>query len=152
MKAEHEVAILWMVQLNVRAFLGNDLPTVPQQGPENEFGLGGAPFTQAEIGKMLIESGIFFDFSTSSAMAYSANAYAFALASSSVSPYAKAPGTSGISAIQRPSSSRSISNWNRKSRLLRLLDGLRSLMFYKMRHYWANLYVTDVIEGNCAQG
>src|ERR1700686_5148753 len=38
--------------------------------------------------------------------AYKANAYAFALASSTVVPYAIAPGTSGISAIQRAHQSR----------------------------------------------
>jgi hypothetical protein len=95
--------------------------------------------------RTLIESGMSFDFSTSSATAYNARAYAFALASSTVVPYAIAPGTSGISAIHRPSVSRSISNWNRKSRLLTLLCGffqadmpLRCSITGSDAHYWSN--------------
>src|SRR6266700_561987 len=107
-----------MVQFYVGAFLRNDTPPIANERAEYDFSFVARPLAQAEILRTLIESGMSFDFSTSSATAYNASAYAFALASSTVVPYAIAPGTSGISAIQRPSVSRSISNWNRKSRLL----------------------------------
>jgi hypothetical protein len=110
-----------MAQFNVGTLLGENSPTLSEECSAHDLGLRARPVAQADTGRTLIESGISFDFSTSSAMAYNASAYAFALASSIVLPYAIAPGTSGISAIHRPSLSRSISNWNRKSRLLTLV-------------------------------
>src|SRR6185312_2520320 len=70
-----------------------------------------------------------------------------------VSPYAIAPGTIGISAIHRPSVSRSISNWNRNSRLLTLEDGflsgmtLRCALAYSNAHYASNCERTQHITG-----
>jgi len=113
---------------NLRTPLGSNLPALPNECSKHPLSLGAGPLGQAGTGEITIESGMFLDFSTSSATAYRARAYAFAFASSTVAPYAKAPAISGISAIQRPSVSRSISNWNRKSRLLTLFCGLRSLI------------------------
>jgi hypothetical protein len=124
-ETEHIISVIRVVELNVGTLLGNDAPTFAHQSAQDNPRLRAAPLAHAEAGAILIESGIFLDFSTSSAIAYSASAYAFARASSLDAPYASAPGTSGISAIQRPSASRSISNWNRKSRLLALLGGFR---------------------------
>src|SRR5690242_10635669 len=109
-KSEHVVAARGMVELYVGAFLGNDRPTFSAQRLQDTGRLGAAPLVQAGILRTLIESGMSRDFSTSSAMAYKASANAFACASWMVLPYAMAPGTSGISAIQRPSVSCSISN------------------------------------------
>src|SRR5260370_41767359 len=78
--------------------------------------------TQAEAQSSVIERGTFLEFSTS-AMTRKASAYAFLLASSSVVPYTITPGTAAISAIQRPSSSRSVSIFQCTSSLLTLADG-----------------------------
>jgi hypothetical protein len=117
MESKHITAMRRMAQFYVRSFLRNYNPSFANQCPKYDSRLRTAPFAQAGMWRTLIESGMSLDCSTSSAMAYRANAYAFAFASWTVVPYANAPGTSGISAIQRPSVSRSISNWNRKSRL-----------------------------------
>jgi hypothetical protein len=130
-ESEHVVPIIGMVQFNVRSLLTNYGPTFSEEGPLDYFRLGTAPLAQADIGRILIESGMSLDFSTSSAIAYSASAYAFAFASSSDDPYAMAPGTSGISAIQRPSVSRSISKLNRTWRLLSLCGGFLFVMASK---------------------
>jgi hypothetical protein len=125
MESKHVTAVSRMAQFYVRTFLRNYDPPFANQRPKYDARLRTAPFAQAGMWRTLIESGMSLECSTSSAIAYKANAYAFAFASSTVVPYAIAPGTSGISAIQRPSVSRSISNWNRKSRLL---GGSRSLI------------------------
>ena len=127
-KPEHIVPIVGMVQFDVRSLLRDDGPTFSEKCTLHYFCLGTRPLTQAETVRTLIDSGMSLDFSTSSAIAYSASAYAFALASSSDDPYAMAPGTSGISAIHRPSVSRSISKLNRTWRLLSLSGGLRLFM------------------------
>ncbi len=106
-EAEHIVATHRMIQFYMRALLRNDRPSVTEKCAEHKLGFCAGPLTQADAGRTLIESGMSLDFSTSSATAYNASAYAFALASSTVVPYAIAPGTSGISAIHRPSVSRS---------------------------------------------
>lgn len=144
-KAEHVIPELWMLKFDVRTLTGEHAPAFSQKRTEDNICFSAWPLTQAGMRRILIESGMSLDFSTSSATAYRASAYAFALASSTVVPYAIAPGTSGISAIQRPSSSCSISNWNRKSRLLTPTGGLRSLMRYKMRHCGASMHITEVI-------
>ena len=122
-EAEHIGAMHGVSQFYMGTFLRQDSPAFSQKCLAHDLGLRARPLAQADTGRTLIESGMSFDFSTSSATAYNASAYAFALASSTVVPYAIAPGTSGISAIHLPSVSRSISNWNRKSRLLTLVGG-----------------------------
>jgi len=82
------------------------------------------PLTHAMARSSLMFGGSSSEFSTSSATARSAIAYALFIASSLVLPYASAPGISGISAIQRPSVSCSSSTLNRKSWLLVLRGGL----------------------------
>jgi hypothetical protein len=118
MESKHVTAVDRMAQLYMRTFLRNNNPPFADQCAKNDSRLRTAPFAQAGMWRTQIESGMSFECSTSSAIAYRASAYAFAFASSTVAPYANAPGTSGISAIQRPSVSRSTSNWNRKSRFL----------------------------------
>jgi len=86
-------------------------------------GLRAGPLAQAGAQSSVIERGTFLEFSTSSAMTRKANAYAFLLASSSVAPYTITPGTAAISAIQRPSSSRSVSMFQCTSSLLTPADG-----------------------------
>src|SRR5437764_9461436 len=120
----------------MRAFLRNNSPALAQECPTHDFRLRARPLAQADTGSTLIESGMLLDFSTSSATAYNASAYALALASSIEAPYAIAPGTSGISAIHGPSVSRSISNWNRKSRLLTLVGTFfPDSMLFKMLQF-----------------
>jgi hypothetical protein len=127
-KPEHVVPKVGMVQFDMRSPLRNHGPTFSEKCTLHYFCLGTRPLAQAETVRTLIDSGMSLDFSTSSAIAYSASAYAFALASSSDDPYAMAPGTSGISAIHRPSVSRSISKLNRTWRLLSFPGGLRLFM------------------------
>jgi len=130
MKPVHVVSMIGMVQFDVRTPLRDDGPTFSEKCPLHCFCLGTRPLAQAEMVRMLIDSGMSLDFSTSSAIAYSARAYAFALASSADDPYAMAPGTSGISAIQRPSASRSTSKLNRTWRVLSLAGSLRFVMVF----------------------
>lgn len=113
-----------MIEFDVRTSLRHYGPAVAKQRSFYQLGFCARPLAQADAEGTEIESGMSFDFSTSSATACKARAYALALASSTVVPYASAPGTTGISAIHRPSSSRSITNSNRKSRLLTDVDGL----------------------------
>jgi hypothetical protein len=136
MKSEHVVAEVGMVQFDVRSALRDYGPTFSEKCAHHCFCLGTRPLTQAETVRILMDSGMSLDFSTSSAIAYSANAYAFAFASPSDDPYARAPGTSGISAIHRPSVSRSTSKLNRTWRLLSLPGGLRFFM-------WSTDYSTN---------
>src|SRR5271163_4912203 len=128
MKPEHVVPVIRMAQFDVRTPLRNDRPTFSEKCRLHCFCLGTRPLAQAEMVRMLIDSGMSLDFSTSSAIAYSARAYAFALASSADDPYAIAPGTSGISAIHRPSVSLSTSKLNRTCRVLSLACSLRFVM------------------------
>ena|ERR1700680_189360 len=132
MESKHVVAVGRMAQFYMRTFLRNNHPSFANQRSKDNSRLRTAPFAQAGTWRTLIEFGMSLECSTSSAIEYKANAYAFAFASSTVVPYAIAPGTSGISAIQRPSVSRSISNWNRKSRLLALNGGSRSVIRIRM--------------------
>jgi hypothetical protein len=103
--------------------LRNNCPSNFEQRLEGMFCLHARPLTQAEAQSTLIERGTFLEFSTSSAMTRKASAYAFLLASSSVLPYTITPGTAAISAIQRPSSSRSVSIFQFTSSLLTLAGG-----------------------------
>ena len=106
-----------MTKFNVRFGLVNRLPPDLYQRRIYAAGRSAGPRAQAiaRCRKLMDSGGSSCDFSTSSASARSAIAVAFAHASCSVMPYASAPATSGISAIQRPSSSRSVSILNRKS-------------------------------------
>lgn len=84
-------------------------PTNLKQGFIDKTGLGARPLGHAIARSRLIEfGGPSVECSTSSAIDRSAIAYALLTASSLVTPYAKAPGTCEISAIQRPSVSSSI--------------------------------------------
>lgn len=74
MKSEHVIAVLRMIQFDVGTFLRNDLPALAEQGTQHHLGFCASPLTQADTGKILIECGMSFDFSTSSATAYKANA------------------------------------------------------------------------------
>src|ERR1700728_1857575 len=94
-----------------------------EKGFEGLLRLHAGPQRQAETQSSVIERGTFSEFSTSSAMTRKANAYAFRLASSSVFPYTITPGTAGISAIHRPSSSSSVSIFQCTSSLLMLAGG-----------------------------
>jgi hypothetical protein len=117
------VCCCFVFQFYMRTTLRDNRPPNLKKSLEGMFRLHAAPVTQAETQSSLIERGTFSEFSTSSAMARSASAYAFLLASSSVCPYTITPGTAGISAIQRPSSSRSVSIFQCTSSLLTLAGG-----------------------------
>lgn len=86
MKSEHIVAKRCVVEFNVGAFLRDDTPTFFDERSKDELRFGAGPIGQAEALRMEIVSGMFRDFSTSSAIEYKANAYALALASSTVAP------------------------------------------------------------------
>ena len=119
-----------MSEFNVRTFLMDRFPTDLDERLIYEAGPSAGPLTHAIARSLkLIEfGGCSCEFSTSSASARNAIADALEIASCSVMPYANAPGTSGISAIQRPSTSCSVSMLNRKSWLLVLYGGLRSVV------------------------
>ena len=68
-EAEHIVPIVGMMQLDVRTLLGRHSPTLAEKRALDDFRLRTAPLGQAEIGRILMESGMFLDFSTSSAIA-----------------------------------------------------------------------------------
>lgn len=104
----------------MRTDLTKKLPTDFEKCPVYEAAFGPRPLTHAIACSRRIEfGGSSRECSTSSATDLSAMAYALLMASSLVSPYANAPGTSEISAIQRPSVSRSVSMVNCKSWLPR---------------------------------
>jgi hypothetical protein len=121
------VIIIAVTQLNVRTSLMDRLPSDFYERLVYAAGPSTGPVAHAIARcRKLMELGISScDFSTSSATARNAIAYALLMASRSVMPYAIAPGTSGTSAIQRPSSSRSVSMLNRKSWLLTPHGSLR---------------------------
>jgi hypothetical protein len=103
----------------MRALLrGGWLPSDTNKCPVNESSFGARPLAHAMARSLIEVGGSSSEFSTSSATARSAIAYALLIASSLLFPYASAPGTSGISAIHRPSVSRSISMLNCKSLLV----------------------------------
>ncbi len=107
----------------------NTSPANLEQRLVNKASFAARPIAQAIARSRLIEfGGSWRECSTSSATARRAIAYALFIASSLVLPYASAPGTCGISAIQRPSVSSSVSMTNRKSRLLVLWGGLCSVI------------------------
>ena len=69
MEAKHEAAKLWMGEFYVGAFLRGDAPAFSKERPENKIRFGTGPAAQAGMWTILIVSGIFLDFSTSSATA-----------------------------------------------------------------------------------
>ena len=83
-------------------------PTNAKQRGQNLPGFGRRPMAH-DIANTSLSSGISSPYSSRSAIARNANALAFETASFRLSPYAMTPGSSGISAIHRPSSSLSIS-------------------------------------------
>ena len=90
-----------------------DAPPDTQQGRQNAASLDGWPSAHAAANWMVFGLGEGSPCSSRSATTRSANAFARLAASSRLSPYAMTPGSSMISAIQRPSSSRSVSIVNR---------------------------------------
>ena len=90
-----------------------DAPTDAQQGRQNPSSLDGWPSAHAAANWMVFGLGEGSPCSSRSATTRSANAFARLVASSRLSPYAMTPGSSMTSAIQRPSSSRSVSIVNR---------------------------------------
>jgi hypothetical protein len=121
------VGVVAMAKFDVRSGLMNRLPADLHKRLIYTAGPGAGPCAHAIARcRKLMDSKASCDFSTSSASARKAIAVAFAHASCSVMPYASAPGTSGISAIQRPSSSSSVSMLNCKSWLLTAHGGFRS--------------------------
>ena len=70
---EHVISLVRMLKLDVRTFLREDAPA-PSQKRADDVRFGAGPLTQAGMRRILIESGISLDFSTSSATAYSARA------------------------------------------------------------------------------
>ena len=65
---KHVCAAFGMLQLYMRPSLGDDDPTLVQQRAQHNFGFRARPRAQADLDGTLIDSGILFDFSTSSAM------------------------------------------------------------------------------------
>jgi hypothetical protein len=132
-------------------FVGADLtkirPTNFEKRLVYEAGLSAWPLAHAILRSTLMElGGSSLECSTSSATERSAMAYALLTASSLVSPYANAPGTCGISAIQRPSVSRSVSMMNRKSWLLVPCGSLRSeLILVRMPDSGPGFHLTKVM-------
>lgn len=103
MKCPRVIAISCPLKLDVRSsLLGLRIPSDMQEGSINAACLG----TRKLAHEKRIDFGGFLAFcSVLSAMTRSASAVTFASASCFVWPYARTPGSSGTSAIHRPSSS-----------------------------------------------
>jgi hypothetical protein len=69
MKSKHVTAADGMTQFYMRTFLRNNYPTFANQRSKENSRLRTAPFTQAGTWSTLIESGMSFERSTSSAIA-----------------------------------------------------------------------------------
>jgi hypothetical protein len=120
-----------MAEFLVGADLTQVSPADFEQCSINDSSLGARPLAHAILrSRLIVVGGASSECSTSSAIDRSAIAYALLTASSFVAPYANAPGTCGISAIQRPSVSSSVSTMNRKSWLPVPCGGLRSDFIY----------------------
>ncbi len=90
--------------------LSFDPPAYPEQGRENPSGFCRGPLAHAGTAKKsATRSGTGSPCSTRSARTRNARALTSVTASEGVAPYTATPGRSGIAAIQRPSSSCSIS-------------------------------------------
>ncbi len=130
MKGPSVIRISETAKFFVRTALRQYAPSYSEKCLANDAGPGAGPPAHAMARtKLIVFGGSSLDCSTSSATARSAIAYALTAASCRVAPYAIAPGISGISAIQRPSVSRSVCMLNRKSRLLVPCAGLRGEVF-----------------------
>jgi hypothetical protein len=126
MKGPNVITVSQTSQLFMGTTLRYYVPTYPEKCLTYDIGPSAGPITHAMARtRLIVLGGSSLDCSTSSATERNAIAYAVAIASCGVAPYAIAPGTSGISAIQRPSVSRSVCMLNRKSRLLVPCGGLR---------------------------
>jgi hypothetical protein len=69
MKSKHVVSVRGVMQLNVKSFLRDYSPTFSEKRSLHQFGLGARPLAHADTGRILIDSGMSLDFSTSSAIA-----------------------------------------------------------------------------------
>lgn len=117
-----------MAKLEVRARLMNRLPTDLHERLIYAAGPGAGPVahaTRTALCHRIVDGGSSCERSTLSASERRAMANALFTASCSLVPYANAPGTSGTSAVHRPSTSCSVSMLSRKSSLLVLCGGLR---------------------------
>ena len=112
MKCENAVGPTYPSKHAVRsARLPFDRPTNAKQGSEDLTSFGRRPMAHDDTANTSFSSGISSPYSSLSAMTRKANASAFETASFRLSPYAMTPGSAGISAIHRPSSSLSISTF-----------------------------------------
>ena len=110
-KREHVVCPSCPSQRPMRTTLSLDLPADPQQGCQDYSGLTCSPVAHAATVNTCLNSGALSPCSSRSAKARRTSASTRAIASSRVVPYAMAPGSSATSAIQRPSSSTSVSTF-----------------------------------------
>src|SRR5579863_5821008 len=134
-----------MFEFDMRTPLRHFVPSLAKQGFVHSTRFSARPDAHAIARvKLIDEGGSSSQCSTLSATARNAIAYAFTIASCLSPPYAIAPGTSGISAIHRPSFSRSISMLNRKSWLPIPCGGLRSVITHIRCH------ITEL--GSCDRG
>jgi hypothetical protein len=92
-----------------RTLLPFDCPANPKQGSKHLLCFRRRPLAHAATVNTSFSSGISSSWSSRSASTRRANACAFEIAWLRVSPYTMTPGSSGISAIHRPSSSLSTS-------------------------------------------
>src|SRR5262249_17029492 len=109
MKRENVVRRTKPLQYPVRAGLPLYTPTDAEEGGQDALRLRGRPLGHAASKNSAISGGSASPFSIRSAITLNASTLVLARASASVAPYAITPGSAGISAIQRPSSSRSVS-------------------------------------------
>lgn len=106
-ESEHKIGPALTRESLVETGLGLDLPSDPLRRGERSSGLRSRPLAHTAATEMLISTGRASPCSRRSARTRRAGSCAFASASSAVLPEAKTPPSSGTSASQRPSSSRS---------------------------------------------
>lgn len=112
MKCKNEIGEAGTLQCLMGTTRSNHLPTETLQCGKHLFSLCARPLAHAAAKEIEIGSISCSPFSMRSATTRSASASAKAIASSRVSPYFITPGSSFTSAIQRPSSSCSVSTVN----------------------------------------
>jgi len=120
MKGEYKIWPTGTGKCTVRTRLSLDRPTYAKKCSQNTPGTRAGPLAHAAANEMLTRSGPASPCSRRSAMTRSARAWTFDWASVDVLPYARTPGRSVTSAIQRPSSSCSISTRKFIRQILRL--------------------------------
>lgn len=124
MKGKHKIRPTGTGKCTVRTRLPLDRPTYVKKGSQNTPGTRAGPLAHAAANEMLTRSGPASPCSRRSAMTRNARAWTFDWASADVLPYARTPGKSVTSAIQRPSSSCSISTRKFIRQILRLCTPL----------------------------